>query len=202
VNDSLPIPNHHHDFPAFTGATGLVAALSFLVGRDDDARFVSELINLRGNDRVVDIGCGPGVAARYAAAAGAEVVGVDPAAVMLRVAKRRKSRVSWKRGTAESIPVEDGWASVVWSLSTVHHWADVEAGLAEVRRVLGPNGRFVVTERQIEAGATGHDSHGWTPAQSNSFAACCEAASFVDVTAGRQVRERGAMLYVSARSTQ
>jgi SAM-dependent methyltransferase len=63
----------------------------------------------------------------------------------------------------------------------VHHWHDLEAGLAEVRRVLAPGGRFVALERRTEVGADGLASHGWTDAQAAAFAEACRAAGFVDV---------------------
>jgi ubiquinone/menaquinone biosynthesis C-methylase UbiE len=49
----------------------------------------------------------------------------------------------------------------------VHHWHDLDAGLAEVRRVLRPSGRFLAIERQVEPGATGLASHGWTAEQAH-----------------------------------
>jgi hypothetical protein len=39
--------------------------------------------------------------------------------------------------------VGDGGATVAWSLSTVRHWADVDAGLAEVHRALAAGGLSV-----------------------------------------------------------
>lgn len=194
-----PPANHHADHPGFAGASGLAAALGFLVGRDGDSALASDLARLRAEDRVVDIGCGPGVAARHAAAIGAEVIGVDPAAVMLQVARRRKSPVSWRRGSAESIPVDDEWASVAWSLATVHHWADIDRGLGEVRRILQPAGRFVVLERRVDEGATGHASHGWTDAQAESFAVDCRRNGFIDVAQSEHRTERGEILAVVAR---
>ncbi len=195
----LPVPNHHADHPGFAGATGLAAALGFLVGRDGDARLAAHLVGLRAGDRVVDIGCGPGVAARHAADAGADVVGVDPASVMLRVAKRKpSSAVAWRIGTAEAIPVDDAWATVVWSIATVHHWKDVGASLDEIRRILAPGGRFTVLERRIDCGASGHASHGWIPGQAASFAAHCSDHGFVDVTQREDRSERGVILSVTA----
>src|SRR5690606_9850026 len=106
----------------------------------------------------------------------AEVVAVDPADVMLRVGRllNRAKGLRYARGSAEDLPVEDGWATVVWALATVHHWPDIDAALNEIRRVLAPGGRFVAIERQIVEGARGHASHGWTRAQAEAFAACCE----------------------------
>jgi ubiquinone/menaquinone biosynthesis C-methylase UbiE len=40
-------------------------------------------------------------------------------------------------------------------VSTYHHWADHDAGLAEVRRVLAPGGRLLILERKLKKG-TGH----------------------------------------------
>ena len=134
----------------------------------------------------MDIGCGPGVAAHRARAVGAEVIAVDPSKEMLRVGRLRwgrRSGIDWRLGTAESLPVEDGWASVVWSLSTVHHWADVDGALTEARRGLQPGGRLLVTERRIrDTNSQGVASHSWMPEQSESFAEHCRRHGFVDVT--------------------
>lgn len=198
----LPAPNHHADHGGFSGLSGLLAAVGFLSGRDDAAYLAIELAELRSGDRLVDIGCGPGVAVRRAHELGAEVIGVDPATVMLRVARarwRRDDRVAWRIGTAESLPVDDGWATAVWSLATVHHWADIDAALTEARRVLGPGGRLVVIERRIEdTNADGVASHGWTIEQSESFAEACRRHGFGDVVTGSHVRGRE-LLHVVAR---
>jgi len=179
-------PNHHAHFPPFGGFSGLVAAIGFLSGRDEAAGLAMELTGLEPGGRLVDIGCGPGIAAVRATDRGAEVVGVDPAAVMLRVARLRwptKRRIAWRTGAAESLPVADGWANVVWSLATVHHWDDLSGGLAEVRRVLKPGGRFLAAERRIQDPyAEGVASHGWTTQQADTFASMCEAHGFVDAT--------------------
>lgn len=174
-----PIVNHHADHAGFAGSLGLVTALGMLVMGRGNARLAVELASVSEADRVVDIGCGPGNAVRAAARRGARAVGVDPAPLMLRVARaatRGPADVSWSQGSAEALPVADGWATVVWSLKTVHHWKDVTAGLAELRRVLAPSGRLLVIERRVEPGATGLASHGWTGPQAESFAAQCRAA--------------------------
>ncbi len=195
-------PNHHASHPGFSGISGFVAAVSFLFGRDRAARLAVDLAGVRLGDHVLDVGCGPGVAARAAEAVGAEVIGVDPAPVMLRVARARwrsDAALDWRIGTAESLPVEDGWATVVWSLSTVHHWSDVEAGLQEARRVLAPSGRLVAVERRIrDTEAAGAASHGWTPEQADSFGELCRRHGFPDVAVGEHEGRRGSVLSVVA----
>jgi ubiquinone/menaquinone biosynthesis C-methylase UbiE len=175
------LPNHHAHHPRFAGASGLLAALSMVAGRGSDARLAVRLAELKSGDTVIDIGCGPGAAARYAARQGASVIGVDPAAVMRRVARVLTlpfSRVRYVAGMAEHIPVPDASATVLWSIATVHHWQDVDAGLREARRVLQPGGRLVAIERRTTPGARGHASHGWTSEQAHAFADHCVAAGF------------------------
>jgi ubiquinone/menaquinone biosynthesis C-methylase UbiE len=192
--------NHHADYPAFAGATGMVAGLIMLVTGRANARLAADVVSVSDGDRVVDIGCGPGSAARAAARRGARVTGVDPALVMLWVARaftRDRATIAWAEGAAEHRPLPDGSATVVWSLATVHHWKHVGNGLAETHRVLAPGGRFLAIERQVRPGATGLASHGWTKQQAESFAAQCRAAGLVDVRIGEHERGRGAVWTVS-----
>jgi ubiquinone/menaquinone biosynthesis C-methylase UbiE len=181
-NDTL-IPNHHRDHAGFAGLSGLLAAVSMTIHRDEDARVAAGLARVGPGDTVVDIGCGPGAGARYAARLGAAVIGVDPAPVMLRVARglTRSRNVRYVEGSAEVLPVADGAATVVFAIATVHHWRDVDAGLAEVRRVLRPGGRFVAIERRTQPGADGLASHGWTDEQVDVFARACTDQGFLDV---------------------
>jgi len=196
-------PNHHADHPGFAGLSGAVMALGFAVGRGAHADLAIELTAVGPGDDVVDIGCGPGTAVRRAATRASSVVGVDPAAVMLRVARpltltsRHRARVRYLEGAAEELPLPDGCASVVWSLATVHHWADLDAGLGEVRRVLRPGGRVLALERLTEPGATGIASHGWTVAQADRFAERCRAAGLT-AEVGRHRAGRGDALSVLA----
>ncbi len=174
--------NHHGNHPGFSGVTGQLCAMVFLLTGRLTGRLAADLTAVSPADHVLDIGCGPGNAARIAAARGARVTGVDPSASMLRVARAvtRDPSVTWVRGGAEALPVPDAVATVGWALATVHHWPDVDAGLAEIRRALAPGARFLAVERQTEPDATGFASHGWTDAQAETFAAICESAGLTD----------------------
>ena len=183
------VPNHHACYPGFAGAAGFLAGASMVLGGGGNARLAERLSELSATDAVADIGCGPGTAARHAARLGASVVGVDPAPVMLRLARlltRRSARtVRYAEGSAEALPLPDSSVSVAWSIASVHHWADLDAGLHEVRRVLKPSGRLVAIERLTRPGAKGLASHGWTTEQASAFADLCLTRGFTQARVDR-----------------
>ncbi|HEX4103209.1 MAG TPA: class I SAM-dependent methyltransferase [Pseudonocardiaceae bacterium] len=193
--------NHHADHPGFAGIPGLLVGLIMNFAGGATARLAANLAAVSDADRVIDVGCGPGTAARQAARRGARVIGVDPAPVMLRLARtltRDRSAITWTQGAAEDLPEPDASATVVWSLATVHHWRDVTAGLAEIKRVLAQSGRFLAIERLVSPGATGLASHGWTAQQAEAFAALCRAADFADVHVERHTPGRRTLVVVQA----
>lgn len=136
---------------------------------EGNARLAERLSELAAGDAAADIGCRPGTAARRAARLGPSVVGIDPAPVMLRLARfltrRSTHAVRYAESSAEALPLPDSSISVVWSITSMHHWADLDTGLREARRVVKPGGRLVAIERLTRPGATGLASRGWTPEQ-------------------------------------
>ena len=193
--------NHHAGHPGFAGVIGLLAGLTMIAAGGAVARLAADLASVSDTEQVVDVGCGPGTAVREAARRGPRVTGVDPAPVMLRLARtltRDRPAITWVEGAAEDLPLPDGSATVVWSLATVHHWRDVTAGLAEVKRVLAPGGRLLAIERRVRPGATGLASHGWTDHQAESFAAQCRAAGFKSVRVEKHTPGRRAVSVVKA----
>ncbi len=197
--EPLPV-NHHADHPGFSGMTGVIVGLMLLWMGRANACLACTVTDVSTGDRVVDVGCGPGSAVREAARRGARVTGVEPAPVMLRLARTftRDAGIEWVEGTAEKTPLPDGSATVLWSLATVHHWKDVGLGLNEAYRVLAPKGRLLAIERRSQPGATGLASHGWTQQQAESFAAQCRTAGFTDVAIGQHGRGRRTVWAVSA----
>jgi demethylmenaquinone methyltransferase/2-methoxy-6-polyprenyl-1,4-benzoquinol methylase len=101
---------------------------------------------VRPGDRVLDVACGTGDLALAAAAAGGRVTGVDFSTRMLERARRKSSAVEWLEADALALPFDDASFDVVTSGFGVRNFADLEAGLRELRRVLGPGGRIGVLE--------------------------------------------------------
>ena len=197
--------SHRHSSPKreFEGLFGLLAGLAMSVGRGRYARLVADLAGVGPGDRVVDVGCGPGRFLREAAERGAEAVGVEPSGQMRRLASRRlpaslRSLVRVVDGTAERLPLEDGTATVVWAVASLHHWTDLEAGLAEAHRVLRPGGQLLIAERLARPRGW-FQSHALTWEQGQDVVAQAERAGFADVTARRHALGRGQVLAVQAR---
>ncbi|OBI63649.1 SAM-dependent methyltransferase [Mycolicibacterium fortuitum] len=191
--------NHHADHPGFAGVTGVLCGLVFLLVGRAKAKMAADIAQVSSSDHVVDVGCGPGTAARVAARRAARVTGVDPSSTMLRIARLvtpKRAPVTWSEGTAETLPVADGSATVLWALATVHHWQDVDEAVAEARRVLAPGGRLIAIERQSPDGATGLASHGWTRQQAEAFGALCRNTGFDDVSVAERGNRRKAVWVV------
>lgn len=182
------VPNHHAHYRQFGGLFGYLAGLTMILGRGRDARLVADLASVRPDDVVLDVGCGPGTAARHAADRGADVIGLDPSGPMLRLAalisrlRTTAGNLDWREGTAETMDLSTASVSVCWSIASVHHWQDLDAGLDRVERVLAPGGRFLAVEKRAEPGATGNSSHGWTPDQAQLFASMLSERGFTGVT--------------------
>jgi ubiquinone/menaquinone biosynthesis C-methylase UbiE len=107
------------------------------------------LMDLKPDDRVLDLGCGTGWASRRIArvVTGGEVVGLDVADEMLRRAEQASAGIENVRyvwGSAESIPAADNYFSKVLSVESFYYYADQGRALAELRRVLQPGGKLFI----------------------------------------------------------
>jgi SAM-dependent methyltransferase len=94
--------------------------------------------------RLLDVGCGAGLACQIAQARGARVTGLDAAAALVEIAKRRCSGVVDIRvGEIEELPFGDCTFDVVAGFNSFQYAADPVRALAEARRVVVPNGCVV-----------------------------------------------------------
>lgn len=200
------VPNHHAHYRQFTGVFGYLAGLTMIAGRGRDARLVVDLAEVAEHDHVLDVGCGPGTAVRMAARRGGRVTGIDPSEPMLRLARvltaarRPPGPVEWLCAGAERMPVPDGSVTVCWSLASVHHWPELEAGVDEVRRVVAADGRFYALEKRTRPGATGNATHGWTPGQAARFAALLADTGFDGVEVSNHDLGRREVVVVQGRA--
>lgn len=101
-----------------------------------------ELVGVRRGDRVVDVGCGPGVlTGPLVERCGAEsVVAVDPSVPFVEAVRRRFPGVDVREATAERLPYADDSLDAALAQLVVHFMSDPVAGLREMGRVVRPGG--------------------------------------------------------------
>jgi ubiquinone/menaquinone biosynthesis C-methylase UbiE len=119
-------------------------------------------LELTPSDRVLEVGFGGGVAVPALLAVAAFVGGVDRSSDMVRRAKAMFSeavsagRADFREGNVEEIPFEASSFGKVCTINTIYFWSSLNAGFAEIRRVLSPGGRvvlgFVPKERMARMG--------------------------------------------------
>ena len=110
--------------------------------------------------RALDVCCGTGDVALALARTGAEVTGLDFSEPMLAVARRRAAAMGvgapiFDRADALALPVPDAAFDIVTVAYGLRNLADLDRGLAELKRVLKPGGRL----RALEFGKP--DSAAW-----------------------------------------
>jgi ubiquinone/menaquinone biosynthesis C-methylase UbiE len=98
-------------------------------------------------DCILDLGCGTGrFSEALAACFNAAVIGIDPSQKMLARAeqKRTDSRVSYRPGRAEAIPLPDQSVDLIFMSMSFHHFRDAHLATRECRRVLREPGMVFV----------------------------------------------------------
>lgn len=111
-------------------------------------------LRLEPGDRVLDVGCGPGLlACEMAAAVGAagSVVGIDPSEAMLSLASGRAPQpgagaVSFRAGEATALQFADRSFDVVTATQVYEYVRDLPSALGQAGRVLRAGGRLCVLD--------------------------------------------------------
>lgn len=107
---------------------------------------------VRSGDRALDLGCGTGEFTAALAQAGARATGADVAEAALVRARARYSDqdhhppLPFRLVPIDGpLPFDDNGFDLVWTSEVIEHVADTARWLSEVRRVLAPAGRLLLT---------------------------------------------------------
>ncbi|MFT5286064.1 MAG: ubiquinone/menaquinone biosynthesis C-methylase UbiE [Planctomycetota bacterium] len=104
-------------------------------------------LDFKAGDTVLDLGCGNGWATRQIAQAapGVQAIGIDVAPAMIARAEELHSytiRARYDVGTFEDLEFKDAHFSRAFSMEAIYYAVDLDKALAEVHRVLKPEGRI------------------------------------------------------------
>jgi ArsR family transcriptional regulator len=98
---------------------------------------------------VGDFGCGTGQLTAALAPFVGRVIAVDASAAMLQAAKKRLQafeNVELRRGDLEALPIDDARLDAATLALVLHHLPEPGRALAEVARVLKPQGRLLIVD--------------------------------------------------------
>jgi ubiquinone/menaquinone biosynthesis C-methylase UbiE len=136
------------------------------VNRDAAAQII-DLLDVRPDDRILEIGFGPGVGIQLLLRRNPtiRVAGVDQSQEMVEQAMARNAdalrtrRVDLRYGSVDRLPFEDETFDKVLAVNSMQVWPDAQRGLQEIRRVLKKDGivalGFTVNSGQPKQGVAG-----------------------------------------------
>jgi demethylmenaquinone methyltransferase / 2-methoxy-6-polyprenyl-1,4-benzoquinol methylase len=120
-----------------------------LLSLGQDRRWRKAVVDAVGagpGERVLDLAAGTGTSTAAFAERGADVVACDFSLGMLQVGRKRRPDVPFVAGDALRLPFADGSFDAVSISFGLRNVNDVDAALAELRRVTRSGGRLVVCE--------------------------------------------------------
>jgi len=117
---------------------------------------VVQLVNETKPKKVLDIATGTGdLAILMTQTSATEIIGLDISEGMLEVGRKKiktknlDSKIEMVLGDSEHIPFPDNYFDAITVAFGVRNFETLEKGLAEILRVLKPNGRFVILETSV-----------------------------------------------------
>jgi ubiquinone/menaquinone biosynthesis C-methylase UbiE len=142
---------HHDQVADAFGSTAAAYLTSAVHATGADLQELARKVAAKSEALVLDLGCGAGHVSFAVAPHALRVVAYDIAEPMLATVaaaakERGLSNIDTQQGPAERLPFADASFDFVLSRMSAHHWHDVPAALAEVRRVLKPQGRVLFVD--------------------------------------------------------
>ncbi|TWB88115.1 methyltransferase family protein [Bradyrhizobium macuxiense] len=140
---------------AFGRPRGLLGRLGGVImarTNADCGAWVTDLLEVESDDRVLEVGFGPGVVIQRLSSLvpAGSVAGIDASPEMVGQARARNTtavgdgRIDLRLGSVEHLPFDDGSFDKALAINSMQVWPDAVAGLREIRRVMKPGGRIAL----------------------------------------------------------
>lgn len=112
------------------------------------AEQLRDFVELRRDERALDVGTGAGALAFALAPLVREVVGLDPVPELLELARARAlPNTEFVEGDGTALPFRDGNFDLAGTHRTLHHVAQPDRIVGELARVTRPGGRVLVVDQ-------------------------------------------------------
>lgn len=116
------------------------------------------LLNVQPDDRVMEVGFGPGVAIKSVSQMASEgfVAGIDFSAAMVQQAGKlnaseiKDGRVELKIADVSSIPYDDNSFNKIFAVNVVYLWPNLLNVVKELKRVMKPEGILALYAASLE----------------------------------------------------
>jgi demethylmenaquinone methyltransferase/2-methoxy-6-polyprenyl-1,4-benzoquinol methylase len=143
----------------FDNISGNYDGLNRVISFGTDVKWrkkVLAMVSSKNPDTILDIATGTGDLAILMTKTNAnKIVGLDISAGMLDVGRKKieqkklSNKIEMVLGDSENIPFEDNSFDAITVAFGVRNFETLEKGLAEILRVLKPNGIFVILETSV-----------------------------------------------------
>ena len=133
-----------------TGFFGKFLAKGMAWGHRDFYKNTAKMLNLKHDDKYLEIGFGSGLFIKKYASFVSRIVGLDYSEDMIKLASSlnkdliTSGKAEFVQGNVSSLPWNENEFSVVVGIETFFFWPRPEVALKEIFRVLLPGGRLVL----------------------------------------------------------
>lgn len=134
------------------GVLGRLGGLILARTNRDFAQWVIHLLEIQPDEKVLEVGFGPGVGIEILAAAVSTgyIAGVDYSKEMVEQARARNAKaieagsVQLQYGSVEALPFADDTFDKALAINSMQVWTEAMVGLQEVRRVMKLGGKIAL----------------------------------------------------------
>lgn len=100
-------------------------------------KVIKSKIGVRETDLLLDVGCGTGISTNFFKC---QSVGIDPSFEMIK-----QGRGNLIVANAENLPFKDESFDIILSVTAIHNFNDYKKAIQEMKRVIKPKGRIIIT---------------------------------------------------------